>query len=124
MMMLRLHTESGHPIFRASSAFERGELRSKGHDKKSIHFDGSEENIELLLRAIMFVNPLSVTWPEEGSTCAQLPPGTEHRNLWPANMEHPINQHQKQNGPFANWQNTPTQGGKCGLTFLLPVFHP
>ena len=32
---------SGHPIFRASSAFERGELRSKGHGKKSIHFNGS-----------------------------------------------------------------------------------
>ena len=47
MMMLQLHTESGHSTFRASSAFERGELRSKGHGKKSVHFNGSAENIEL-----------------------------------------------------------------------------
>ena len=33
MMMLQLHTESGHSTFRASSASERGELRSKGHGK-------------------------------------------------------------------------------------------
>ena len=39
---------SGHPIFRASSGFERGELRSKGEGKKSKHFNGSDENIELL----------------------------------------------------------------------------
>ena len=48
MMMLQLHTESGHPIFRASSAFKRGELRSKGHGKKSIHFNGSEETSSCL----------------------------------------------------------------------------
>ena len=60
MMMFQKHTESGHPIFRAFSAFERGELRSKGHGKKSIHFHGSEENIELLLRTIIFSNQLSV----------------------------------------------------------------
>ena len=29
---------SGHPIFRATSAFERGPLRSKAGGKKSIHF--------------------------------------------------------------------------------------
>ena len=40
---------TSHSIFRASSALERGELRSKG-SKKSIHFNDSEENIELLLR--------------------------------------------------------------------------
>ena len=60
MMMLQLNTESGHPIFRASSAFERGESRSKGHDKKSIHFNGNEENIELLLRTVLSVNQLSI----------------------------------------------------------------
>ena len=40
-------SDSGHPIFRASSGFERGEMRSKEHGKKSIHFNGSDENIEL-----------------------------------------------------------------------------
>ena len=53
-------SESGHPIFRASSAFERGELRSKGHGKKSIHFNGNDENIELLLRTVISANQLSV----------------------------------------------------------------
>ena len=53
-------SRSGHPIFRASSAFERGELKSKGHDKKSIHFNGSDENIELLLRTVISANQLSV----------------------------------------------------------------
>ena len=59
-MILQLHTESRHPTFRAFSAFERGDLRSKGHGKKSVHFNGSEENIELLLRTIISANQLSV----------------------------------------------------------------
>ena len=59
MMMLQLQTESRHLIFRASSAFERGELRSKGHGKKSIHFNGSEENIVLLLRTVFSANQLN-----------------------------------------------------------------
>ena len=53
-------SDSGHPIFRASSAFERGELRSKGGRKTSIHFNGSDENIELLLRTVISANQLSV----------------------------------------------------------------
>ena len=47
---------SGHPLFRASSAFERGELRSKGGGKKSMHFNGSHENIELLPRTVISAN--------------------------------------------------------------------
>ena len=41
--MMANFSESSHPIFRASSAFERGELRSKGHGKKSIQFNGNDE---------------------------------------------------------------------------------
>ena len=33
--------EVGHPVFRATSALERGELKSKGKGKKSIHFNGT-----------------------------------------------------------------------------------
>ena len=51
---------SGDPIFRASSALERGDLRSKGGGKKSIHFSGSFENIELLLRTVISANQLSI----------------------------------------------------------------
>ena len=39
---------------------ERGELRSKGGSKKSFHFNGSDENIELLLRTVISANQLSV----------------------------------------------------------------
>ena len=60
MKDLQYFAETGHPVFRASSAFERGESRSKGHGKKSIHFNGSEENIELLLRTKISANQLSV----------------------------------------------------------------
>ena len=52
-------SDSGQPIFRASSAFERGELRSKEHGKNSFHFSGSDENIELLLRTVISANQLS-----------------------------------------------------------------
>ena len=60
MMILQLTTESGHPIFRASSAFERRNLRSNKHGKKSTHFNESEGNIELLLRTVISVNQLSI----------------------------------------------------------------
>ena len=46
--MMKNIARSGHPIFRASIAFEGGELRSRGGGKKPIHFNGSDENIELL----------------------------------------------------------------------------
>ena len=58
--MLMNFAGSGHPIFRASSASERGELRSKGGGKKSIHFNGSHENIELRLRTVISANKLSI----------------------------------------------------------------
>ena len=51
---------SGHPIFRASSAFERGELRSKEGGKKSIHVNGGSENIEWLLRTVISANQVSI----------------------------------------------------------------
>ena len=59
LMMLNF-AESGHPIFRATSSLERGELRSKAKGKKSIHFNDSEETIELILPAVISVNQLSI----------------------------------------------------------------
>ena len=41
-MMLNF-AENGHPVFRATSPLEEGESRSKAKGKKSIHFNGSEE---------------------------------------------------------------------------------
>ena len=49
-----------HPLFRASSALERGELRSKVGSKKTIHFNGSEQNVELILRTVISANQLSI----------------------------------------------------------------
>ena len=58
--MLLNFAGSGHPIFRSTSALERGELRSKESGKKSIHFNGSTQNIELLLQMVISVNQLSL----------------------------------------------------------------
>ena len=58
-MMLNF-SGSGHPIFRASRAFERGGLRNKKVRKKSIHCNGRTETIELRLRTVISANQLSV----------------------------------------------------------------
>ena len=58
--MMANFSGSGHPPFRASSAFEKEELRSKGGDKKSIHFNTDHEKIELLLRTVISANQLSI----------------------------------------------------------------
>ena len=52
--------ESGHPIFQATCLVERGELKSKGGGLQTIHFNGSEETVELLLRKVISVNQLSI----------------------------------------------------------------
>ena len=65
---------SGHAIFRASSDLERGELRSKGEGKKSIHFNGGHENIELLLRTVLSAHQLSV-YGAIADLCNELPKG-------------------------------------------------
>ena len=58
-MMLRF-AESGHPEFRVSSALERVEFKSKGKGVKTIHFNGGDETVELVLRTVISVNQLSV----------------------------------------------------------------
>ena len=58
-MMLNF-SESGHSIFRASSALERGDLKSKGKGKLSIHFCGDDKTVEVVLRTIISVNQLSI----------------------------------------------------------------
>ena len=41
--MLLTFAETQHPVFRGTSALERGDLRSKGSGKKSIHFNGNRK---------------------------------------------------------------------------------
>ena len=52
--------ESGHPIFRATTPLSRGQLRSKGHGKLSIHFAADEFTIDSIFRIIISVNQLSI----------------------------------------------------------------
>ena len=58
--MMQNFQRSGHLVFRETSALERGELRSKGSRMKSIHFNGSTLNIELLLQMFISVIQLSL----------------------------------------------------------------
>ena len=46
--------ENGHPVFRGSSAFERRKR------KVSIHFNGSDETTEVILRTVISVIQLSI----------------------------------------------------------------
>ena len=66
-MMLNF-AESGHPVFRA---LESGELRSKAKGNKSIHFNGSDETVELILRTLISVSQLSNYGAVAGS-CREL----------------------------------------------------
>ena len=51
--------ESGHPVFRATSPLSRGQLKSKGGGKLSIHFCADGDTIETVFRTIISVNQLS-----------------------------------------------------------------
>ena len=52
--------ESGHPVFRATSPLSRGQLKSKGHGKLSIHYCADLETIQTVFRTIVSVNQLSL----------------------------------------------------------------
>ena len=52
--------KADNPIFSATSALQRVDLKSKRKGITSIHFKGSDETIDLILRTIISVNQLSV----------------------------------------------------------------
>ena len=58
--MLVEFAESGCPIFRATTSLSRGQLRSRGHGKLSIHFAAAQETIETTFRTIISANQLSL----------------------------------------------------------------
>ena len=58
--MLLEFEESGHPTFRAATPLSRGQLKSKGRGKLSIHFTADQDTIETIFRIILSVNQLSV----------------------------------------------------------------
>ena len=58
-MLLRF-AESGHPIFRATTPLSRGQLKSKGKGKVSIHLSADTDTVDTIYRIILSVNQLSV----------------------------------------------------------------
>ena len=57
--MIKHFAESGHPIFRGTSALNRAMLRRKG-GINTRHFTAEPVNIEFLFRTIRSANQLSV----------------------------------------------------------------
>ena len=58
--MLLEFAESGHPTLRATTPVSRGQLKSKGHGKLSIHFAADEFTIETIFHIIISVNQLGI----------------------------------------------------------------
>ena len=58
--MLIEFAESGCPNFRATTTLSRGQLKSKGHGKLSIHFAAVQETIETVFRIIVSASQLSL----------------------------------------------------------------
>ena len=58
--MLLEFAESGCPIFRGTTLVSRGQLRSQGHGKLSIHFAATQALIETFFRTNVSVNQLSL----------------------------------------------------------------
>ena len=74
--------ESGHPVFRASIALNRGFLKRKG-GRCTIHFNAESSNAELSFRTNHSANQLSIcvavaNWCEE---LTQLIPGQSHLSM-------------------------------------------
>ena len=59
LMMIKF-SESGHPVFRSTSPFSQGMLKSKGGGQLSIHFCADGETIETVFRTIISLNQLSI----------------------------------------------------------------
>ena len=57
--MMVILAESGHPVFRATSPLSRGQLKSKGGGKLSIHYCAGQDTITIVFRTIISVNHLS-----------------------------------------------------------------
>ena len=58
--MLLKFAESGHPTFRGTTPLSRGQLKSKGRGKLSIHFAADQDTNDTIYRIILSVNQLSV----------------------------------------------------------------
>ena len=68
-LMMNDLRESGHPIFRATSALDRGHLKSKASGKLSIHFCAGYVAIETIYRT--FVQSISSVFTEQSQICVK-----------------------------------------------------
>ena len=59
-LMMNDLRESGHPIFPATSALDRGHLKSKASGKLSIHFCAGYVAMETIYRTFVSVHQLSI----------------------------------------------------------------
>ena len=58
--MLLEFAESGYPTFRPTTPLSRRIIKSKGHEKLSIHFTADYPTIETVFRIIISANQLSI----------------------------------------------------------------
>ena len=58
--MMLTFAESGHTVFRDTSPLSRGQLKSKGGGKLSIHYCAIQDTITTIFRTITSVNQLSL----------------------------------------------------------------
>ena len=68
--MLLEFAESGHPTFRATTPLSRGQLKSKGRGKLSVHFTADQDTVDTIYRIILSVNQLSV-YGAVAATCEE-----------------------------------------------------
>ena len=59
-LMVNMFSQSGHPVFKATSALDRGHLKSRGGGRKSIHFCADADTIETIFCTIVSANQLSI----------------------------------------------------------------
>ena len=72
--MTIIFAESGHPVFRSTSPLSRGQLKSNGGGKLSIHYCTDRDAIKTVFRTMISVNQLSIYGAvaemcEECNTC-------------------------------------------------------
>ena len=67
-MMIKF-SESGHPVFRATSPLSRGTLKSKGGAKLSIHFCADEERLKLFFAQLFLY--ISSVFTEQFQICVK-----------------------------------------------------
>ena len=80
--MLLEFAESGCPIFRATTPLSRGQLRSKGHGKLSIHFGATQETIETIFRIFVFLPKMLLEFAE-ADDFQEIQDDLQERNIEP-----------------------------------------